>query len=220
MKYSRTAITQLTRWYRNVLLKCAMLNAAVLGGLGLSAIMNTADAEDLWDALNTDASEGNYSLQDYYELSDHDSLGELKIKKFILEGNDHIINLDNKRGLVIGSDKTMTINKVIIKNAESLGDIIKPLKAAEGAAILNKGTLTITDSEFTDNSVVWNDAGAIYNRGKIISLDANFNSNKTTDSGGAIYNNNIIDSITAYFNHNMANDYGGAIYNNGTIGYQ
>ena len=219
MKYSRTAITQLTRWYRQVLIKCAMLNAAVLGGLGLSAIMNTADAEDLWDAINN-ATESRVWYQDiYYELpSDKSSLGELKVKNFVLEGNDHIINLDNKRGLVIGSDKTMTINKVIIKNAKSLGDIIKPLKAAEGAAILNKGTLTIADSEFTDNSVVWNDAGAIYNRGKIISLDANFNSNKTTDSGGAIYNNNIIDSITAYFNHNMANDYGGAIYNNGTIG--
>ena len=219
MKYSRTAITQLTRWYRQVLIKCAMLNAAVLGGLGLSTIMNTADAEDLWDAINN-AAESRVWYQDiYYELpSDKSSLGELKVKNFVLEGNDHIINLDNKRGLVIGSDKTMTINKVIIKNAKSLGDIIKPLKAAEGAAILNKGTLTITDSEFTDNSVVWNDAGAIYNRGKIISLDANFNSNKTTDSGGAIYNNNIIDSITAYFNHNMANDYGGAIYNNGTIG--
>ncbi len=30
MKYSRSAITQLTRWYRQVLIKCAILNAAVM----------------------------------------------------------------------------------------------------------------------------------------------------------------------------------------------
>lgn len=32
MKYSRSAITQLTRWYRQVLIKCAILNAAIIAG--------------------------------------------------------------------------------------------------------------------------------------------------------------------------------------------
>ena len=32
MKYTRSAITQLTRWYKQVLIKCAYLNAAILAG--------------------------------------------------------------------------------------------------------------------------------------------------------------------------------------------
>ena len=37
MRYTRTAITQLSRWYRNILIKCAIFNAAVfIGTVGIS----------------------------------------------------------------------------------------------------------------------------------------------------------------------------------------
>lgn len=42
MKYSRSTITQLTRWYKQVLIKCAILNAAVL--LGAVATPTAANA--------------------------------------------------------------------------------------------------------------------------------------------------------------------------------
>ncbi|HCU58816.1 MAG TPA: hypothetical protein DIC64_02420, partial [Alphaproteobacteria bacterium] len=45
MKYSRTAITQLTRWYKQVLIKCAMLNAMVLAGVSVTLPMNVAYAD-------------------------------------------------------------------------------------------------------------------------------------------------------------------------------
>ena len=44
MKYSRSAITQLTRWYRQVLIKCAILNAAILvGSFGTPAVAEASD---------------------------------------------------------------------------------------------------------------------------------------------------------------------------------
>ena len=37
MRYTRTAITQLSKWYRNILIKCAIFNAAVfIGAVGIS----------------------------------------------------------------------------------------------------------------------------------------------------------------------------------------
>lgn len=45
MKYSRSAITQLTRWYKQILIKCAILNAAILvGSFGNPAV---ADASEI-----------------------------------------------------------------------------------------------------------------------------------------------------------------------------
>ena len=45
MKYSRSAITQLTRWYKQILIKCAILNAAILvGSFGAPAV---ADASEI-----------------------------------------------------------------------------------------------------------------------------------------------------------------------------
>jgi len=45
MKYSRSAITQLTRWYRQVLIKCAILNAAIMAGtFGMPTV---ADATEI-----------------------------------------------------------------------------------------------------------------------------------------------------------------------------
>ena len=44
MKYSRSAITQLTRWYRQVLIKCAILNAAIMAGtFGAPAIAEATE---------------------------------------------------------------------------------------------------------------------------------------------------------------------------------
>ena len=44
MKYSHTAITQLSRWYKQVLLKCSFINALVLIG-GIALVPNVANAD-------------------------------------------------------------------------------------------------------------------------------------------------------------------------------
>lgn len=50
MKYSNTAITQLTRWYKQILIKCAIFNAAIL--LGGAFVATPAMAEEYTDVIN------------------------------------------------------------------------------------------------------------------------------------------------------------------------
>ena len=60
MRYTRTAITQLTKMYRSVLKKCAFLNAIILAGMALPST-SWADVINVttWDALSTELSGEN-----------------------------------------------------------------------------------------------------------------------------------------------------------------
>lgn len=186
-----------------------LLLAVTIVGLGLSASMNPACADDLWDAINTAASAGLYTLNSDYTLPDgKSSLGDLKVGVFVLEGNNKSIELNKKSGVSIGSDKSMTIRNAIIKNA---------LNSAEGGAIYNEGKLEITGSQFNDDHADDDDAGAIWNEGTISKILADFNNNGATDNGGAIYNKGTITTVSGNFIGNRAEDDGGAIYNKGTI---
>ena len=187
-----------------------LLLAAAIVGLGLSASINPACADDLWDAINTAASAGLYTLHSDYTLPDgKSSLGNLKVGVFVLEGNNKTIELNKKRGVSIDDDKSMTIRNAIIKNAKN---------SAEGGAIYNEGKLEITGSQFNDDHADDDDAGAIWNEGTISKILADFNNNGATDNGGAIYNKGTITTISGNFIGNRAEDDGGAIYNKGTIG--
>ena len=44
MKYSRTAITQLSKWYKQILIKCAIFNAAIFAGaLAVPMVANASE---------------------------------------------------------------------------------------------------------------------------------------------------------------------------------
>lgn len=85
-------------------------------------------------------------------------------------------------------------------------------------AILNKGSLSISDSHFTNNRIdyyIMNDyAGAIYNAEGLITIsDTTFEGNYAKH-GGAIYNDRgIISCKDCRFINNAAYGDGGAIYN-------
>ena len=66
MRYTRTAITQLSKWYRNILIKCAIFNAAVfIGAVGISG--NAKAIPHIGIEGNKEVS-GNYSGYDGSEL--------------------------------------------------------------------------------------------------------------------------------------------------------
>jgi len=199
-----------------------LLLAAVC--ISLSASMNVVYADDLWDAINNAASSG-YTLSGDYSLPDgKSSLGELQSSNFTLEGNNYKVLLNEKPGIFIDDNHTMTIQNAIIENARTSDE--------DGSAISNDGTLTITNSKFNNNrtSAGMGGAnnytnsdrargGAIYNNDEIGTINGNFEGNKTNKSGGgAIYNNGTITSIIGNFKDNSAGFYGGAIYNYKTIG--
>ena len=207
----------------NVIQRKSLLLATTC--LSLSVLANKAYAESLWDALNTPNTGKYYSLSGDYELLNHDSLGELQPGSFILEGNNHEIDINVNPGLIVGQGKNMTIRNAKIEYGKRRSD------SPGGGAIRNLGTMTITGSSFANNSAngtTSTNGGAIYNNGTITKLYADFTENKSEKGyGGAIYNDsdgvigNINDlsaaAITGTFRENYADNSGGAIYNYGTI---
>ena len=87
-------------------------------------------------------------------------------------------------------------------------------------AISNAGTLTMTNSTFSDNGVAGcmepSLGGAISNFGTLTVTNSTFSGNRA-DNGGAIYNDNGTLTVTnSTFSGNSADDGGGAIDNLGT----
>lgn len=66
MRYTRTAITQLSKWYRNILIKCAVINAAVfIGAVGISGNASAAEVSvSNWDELKSNVVAGNSVIFD------------------------------------------------------------------------------------------------------------------------------------------------------------
>ena len=62
MKYSNTALTQLKRWYKQILIKCAIFNAAIF--MVGAAIAPAAHAEPLLNVVSTVASGGSWGVDD------------------------------------------------------------------------------------------------------------------------------------------------------------
>lgn len=104
------------------------------------------------------------------------------------------------------------------------------LTTANGGAINNAGTLTITGSTFGGNDSSYRNTatngGAIYNTGTAILTDTSFKYNSATANGGAIYNDTTGSNYLAItasgsnveFINNSAGGYGNDIYlKNGTV---
>lgn len=92
-----------------------------------------------------------------------------------------------------------------------------------GGAITNLATINTINTTFTNNSVTDENSfgGAIFNSGKIGSINGIFDGNTSTSSGGAITNFAAINTINATFTNNSTTDensFGGAIFNGGKIG--
>ena len=88
-----------------------------------------------------------------------------------------------------------------------------------GGGIYNDGTLTVTSSTFTDNSVTDGCGGGIYNDddGKLTVTDSIFISNSATDGwGGGICNDGTVTVNNCIFTHNSATD-GAGIASDGTL---
>ena len=80
----------------------------------------------------------------------------------------------------------------------------------------NGGTLTVTNSTFSENSAPdpGGDGGAIYNAGTLLLTNSTFSGNSAGSGGGAILNSDSMTVSTSTFTDNSAALQGGAIYNN------
>ena len=81
---------------------------------------------------------------------------------------------------------------------------------ANGGAINNQGTLTITNSTLNNNTA--KSGGAIYNQGTLTLKNRKFANNTANNFGGAMYGDGSYTITNCTFNNNQALWDGGAIY--------
>jgi len=88
-----------------------------------------------------------------------------------------------------------------------------------GGAIYNAGTLTVANSDLSDNNCgATLGGGAIYNAGTLAVSNSNLSGNNSAGSGGAMYNAGRIAAVSnSTFFGNTASFAGGAIFNLGRL---
>ena len=144
MKYSKTALKELTARYRDVLRKCAFLNAIILMGAALST---PAMADD---PITENVSGSTEQIHLFNDGGSYEILGST----YTNNGNT------DKNGIaawVTGQDGNIRSN-LVVNNSEFTGNV-----SGIGGAIgigTKGGTLTVTKSNFTENHAI-GDGGAI-----------------------------------------------------------
>ncbi|MBQ9035667.1 MAG: leukotoxin LktA family filamentous adhesin [Alphaproteobacteria bacterium] len=141
MKYSRSAITQLTRWYRQVLIKCAILNAAVMAvSFGTPAL--ASDITGVTPDGNTYNIEGaKFSGATQFRQYDNFKLDDGDIANLIYKsGYDKFVNLVDSQVNINGIVNTMRGNNFF--NGHAI--FVSPNGIVIGASgVLNVGSLTL-----------------------------------------------------------------------------
>ena len=217
MKYSNTAITQLTRWYKQILIKCAIFNAAIL--LGGAFVAAPANAEPITEDVSNqttqihrfDADGGSYEITNstYTNNQNVDVNGiatwltgqstghgsDLEISSSTYTGN--LSNIGGAIGVGTYGGKLTVINSTF-ENNHSVGD---------GGAIGTYAGMSISDSTFRGNTAKMTvesgyteaaEAGSTPIGGGAISL-------------GAISSTNIGSITGTTFDSNVSGYNGGAI---------
>ena len=139
--------------------------------------------------------------------------------------NDTLDNIGTSSNRTLFKELPKTDNGAAIYNTQDkssvdvFADFVSNSSILDGGAIYNSGKIKSINSDFIKNSSD-TQGGSIYNEGEIANLSGNHISNKATNNGGAIYNKTggKITNITGDFIGNYANNNGGAIYNAGEIG--
>lgn len=169
----------------------------------------------LQNKINNAADGFTINLENDYMYNDGFKTSGITISKTItINGNGKTINAQGKsRIFYIYNNVHLTLENLHIINGN---------KEQGGGAIYNKGTLTVTNSQFTNNQVTGTPngfGGAIENyEGTVIVIDSTFTNNQVYGeqaTGGAIYSQNGILTVTnSQFNNNQAigtKSFGGAI---------
>ena len=132
-----------------------------------------------------------------------------------IDKNMNIIG-QSQAGTVIDGSNTVQIFNILSGVNVTIRDLtLSNGHASNGAAIYNKGNLTITNSAFNHNTA-YNGGGILNYYGNLTIANSTF-SNNTANYGGAIYNyyGGTLIITNSTLNNNTA-DYGGSIYNMGT----
>ncbi|MBO6289355.1 MAG: leukotoxin LktA family filamentous adhesin, partial [Alphaproteobacteria bacterium] len=181
MKYSRSAITQLTRWYKQVLIKCAILNAAIMAGtFGAPAVADATEINQNGVPFKTVTDIAHAPDSNIWNISTSTTSGDIGINTFgkfnISEGDIANLNLSaqqNKLANLVFDSSASQINGIVnsYKNGQIGGDVLfaNPNGFVVGkTGVFNVGSLTLmTPTEdtmkkvFKDNAVVEDNLNAL-----------------------------------------------------------
>ncbi|MBQ8672259.1 MAG: filamentous hemagglutinin N-terminal domain-containing protein [Alphaproteobacteria bacterium] len=182
MKYSRSAITQLTRWYKQVLIKCAILNAAIMTGtFGAPAVADATEINQNGVPFQTNTTIENNNPHIFnISTTTTNGAGDIGINTFgkfnVSEGdtaNLNLINQQNKLVNLVFDSSASQIDGIVnsYKNGQIGGDVLfaNPNGFVVGkTGVFNVGSLTMmTPTEdtmkkvFKDNAVVEDNLNAL-----------------------------------------------------------
>ena len=175
MKYSRSAITQLTRWYRQILIKCAILNASIMvGTFGAPAVADATEINQSGVPFQTSTTIENINPHIFnISTTTTNGAGDIGINTFgkfnVSEGDSANLNLINKQNKLVNlvfDSSASQIDGIVnsYKNGQIGGDVLfaNPNGFVVGkTGVFNVGSLTMmTPTEdtmkkvFKDNAVV------------------------------------------------------------------
>ena len=142
-----------------------------------------------------------------------------------IEGEGYTISGDNRYRIFYNDGGALTIKDLTMTKGYVEAELIRnedgTLKATTansiGGAIYNaNGTVSISDSTFSDNSTEYS-GGAIENWGVLSITNSSFSDNSTDEDGGAIYNTGELSISDSAFSNNSADSTGSVIANVGEL---
>lgn len=215
VKYSKRAITQLTKVYKSVLIKCFMINC------GMFALMSPANASygNLAEAVADTETPRAYTLSDNETVAS--ALGTMGGTNATLtidgSANKYSINADNVAGITVGSGNSLVLQNLGSVTVSGDGNTVADYTinnsvngfktTGSGGFVDNAGTLTITDSVFSNNTA--SSGGAISNSGSSAQIteitNVTFYGNRMYNVGAGISNSGgaSIGNINAAFVNNI-----------------
>ncbi len=156
MKYSRTAITQLSKWYKQVLIKCALFNATIF--MGFSSAPMVANASEINQngvpyKTETTINQNNNIFN--ISTTTTNGKGDIGVNTFgafnVSQGdtvNLNLINAQNKLVNLVFDDSASQINGIVnsYRNGEIGGNVLfaNPNGFVVGkTGVFNVGSLTL-----------------------------------------------------------------------------
>ena len=158
MKYSRSAITQLTKWYKQVLIKCAVLNAAIfIGAFGVPAVADATEINQNGVPFQTATDISHTTGSNVWNISTQttNGAGDVGLNtfgKFNVSAGDvanlNLVNKQNKLVNLVFDSSASQIDGIVnsYKNGQIGGHVLfaNPNGFVVGkAGVFNVGSLTL-----------------------------------------------------------------------------
>ena len=189
MKYSNTAITQLTRWYKQILVKCAILNAAILMGGAVIAAPAMAETVTERQVLTQDATLSDVSASDIDSGSKYGGVYYIESGNITINGNSVFLgnNAKTSGAIELQGSKTESNTSLTIKDSSFIGNT-----ATTSSGAIETWTrlvdLNIDNTTFNGNSAPTFGAVSVFGKAGVNTIsNSHFINNEATateEAGG------------------------------------